>query len=268
MKVLLLVLFAIYLNANDLHENIKNFIGEDKYKRHTFLIKKLFIQKDSFYINDKLKYSKIFKILDKNGLLDLKFKKPKTIEIEFESISSSIQTIKMIKDVLSTLGYSYYFTNFLEKRDDKLIWQINLKSESMLNPSILISKLEDLNVVFMNVKKINDIKWKYEIDLNYANIANTIIVQNNEKIILKKPHKPYFLKVSNASELKVVSRVLNKWYPYISFYDKNLELLSIVHEKKVFKTLITNIAEGTQYITIGDTYTLLNIKRGLSVTLR
>jgi len=268
MKILLSILFSIYLQANDLHVNIKNFIGEENYQRHSFLIKRLFLDKNDFYTNEKLKYKKIFEILDKNGLMDLKFKKPMKIELEFESISSSIQTIKMIKDVLSSLGYSYYFTNYLEKKDDKLIWQINFKSESMLNPFILISQLEELNVDFINVKKISATKWKYEIDLNYANIANTILIQNNEKLILKKPHKPYLIKVNDVSNLKVVSRRLNTWYPYISFYDKDLKPLSILHKKKVFKTLITNITPGTKYIGISDTYTLLNIKRGLTVIVR
>ena len=97
---------------------------------------------------------------------------------------------------------------------------------------------------------------------------STLWIDTNEKIILSKPLRPYMLEVRNTSLLYIRSRTLNHWYPYIVFYDKHFNVLNVIKEKIIYKKYRTNVPRETQYIKIGDMFTLLNIKRGLSVIVK
>ncbi|NQY95396.1 MAG: hypothetical protein HRT43_14615, partial [Campylobacteraceae bacterium] len=103
------------------------------------------------------------------------------------------------------------------------------------------------------------------INTQYADIADALYIDSNEKVVLQKPLKPYFIKISEAKTLKILSRKLNNWYPYIVFYDKHLTVLRVVKKDRMFRGLSMKIPESTRYMKVTDLYTLVNIKRGLSI---
>jgi len=267
-KIIILLIMTAYLNASSLQENIENFIGKKTYKINKFLIYNLFKDENSFYLGEKLRYIKIFRILKENGLLHIKYNSAKDINIVFESQDKTIKTIKTVKDILLNLGYSYYFTKSITRIDSNLKWEINFKSESMLDPLVFLKELSKLNVKVLNIKKINNTKWKYKIDVNYVNILNSIDIAKNEVIKLKKPHRDYVIKVNDAHKLKIMSHRLNEWYPSLTFYDKDLSLIGFVEQNRIYKGIKLKIPNETKYILISDTYNLINIKRGLTIIVR
>jgi len=267
-KLIFLFLFFSYLNASTLQNNVKNFVGSHKYNVNKFLILNLFKNEKSFYRYGTLNYAKIFTVLKNNGLFNVKFTKPRDISIIIDSNSNTIKTLKTIKDVLLSLGYSYYFTKNIKKEESSLSWEIYFKSEAILDPLVFVKELNKLNISVHNIRKIDSTKWKYKIDVNYANMSHSIPIEKNETKVLRKPHRDYVFKVNNISSIYIKSHRLNQWYPSISFYDKNFNLLKLNEEKSIKKQLSLVVPRGTKFISISDTYNLINIKRGLSITVK
>ena len=259
------------LNANELFLKIENFIGKKQFLVHNNLINLLFKNKEDFYNNsNKLNYILLLQTLKENGLLDLKFKKPQELNIEFHTNKDAIKSLKILNETLRAMGYYYYFiksTSF-KAETGELTWIINFKAEYALDPLLLIQELRLRNCYVLNIEKKNITYWKYSFDVTNSNIRESIKIDNNEKVILQKPLRPYFLEVNNATTLQVIGRTLNHWFPYIAFYDEHFKVLQVIKKKRIHKGYRTNIPETTKYIKISDLYTLINIKRGLSVIVK
>ena len=268
MKILLIIFIAFSLNASELREKIQNSVGQINYQKHSNLIQNIFKNEALYYNNHRVNFQKMHEKLSKNSLINLKYPQITDIKLIFETTNSSVQSIKMINDTLNTLGYSYYFNDYLYKEDQTTVWGIRLKSEAMINPYEFIKELKRSNAIFKNVQKIDDTQWKYTIDFTYANIKEAISISRNEKVKLKKSVEPYMIKVKNANELHIKSSSSNTWYPYISFYDKNLNYISSIKNDILSKDTILGVPRFTKYILIGDSFTQKNIKRGLTVTVR
>jgi hypothetical protein len=269
LKIVFICLLFVNTNADTLLNSIQNIVGQKNYQLNRVLIYSLFKNKRLFYIGKShLKYERILKILNNKGLLHIRYNSPKTINIEIESKSKSLKMIMIINDILNSLGFSYYFTQDIQKQNGQLNWTITLKSESMIDPYIFVKELNKLEVNILEVQRINKLKWKYTINSDYAKMSNTVSILNNEKVRLQKPLKAYMLEIKKASVLQVLSRRLNTWFPYISFYNKDFKLLDQIEKKKIYKGIKVDIPFNTKYIKIDDVYTLLNIKRGLTIIVR
>jgi len=259
------------LNANELFLKIENFIGKKQFLVHNNLINLLFKNKEDFYnSSDKLNYILLLQTLKKNGLLDLKFKKPQELNIEFHTNKDAIKSLKILNETLRAMGYYYYFTkevNYKSPNQD-LVWIIRFKAEYALDPLLLIKELKLKSCKIIDIQKQNNTSWLYQLDTTNANITEAIKIDNNEKVILQKPLKAYFLQVDKAKTLQIIGRRLNHWFPYIVFYDKHLSILKVIKKNRIYKGYKTKIPTGTKYIKITDLYTLINIKRGLSIIVR
>lgn len=269
-KILLSLLLLISITKADLlDDKIKNLVGENNYSRHKNLINVLFRDKSNYYMGEKLNLSAILKQLMNNGLITLELNSPQPININFIIKGNGLKTLKLVNNTLRSLGYYYYFTKaFTKTNEDEISWNISLTSKFVINPYTLVNELKKEEIRVFDINRENNSNWVYKIDTNFAKISQSIFVSNNEKVILQKPLKPYMLKTDGAKELEVISRRLNRWYPYIVFYDENLEILGVTKENKAYGTFSTQIPEGTKYIKLSDLFTLNNIKRGLSVTLK
>lgn len=269
--VFLFFLLIGSLNANKLLDKIENLMGTSQFNIHKNLIYVLFKKEKQFYIsNNKLKYKLILETLRENGLLKLKFIKPQKINIEFITNNDPIKSLKILNDTLRDMGYSYYFTksNIFDKETNTMNWIIVFNAEYILDPLILTKELQEKSCRITNIQKINKTFWKYTIDVNNANIKDFIKIDNDEKVVFEKPLKPYFIEVSDPSSLQIISRNLNNWFPYIVFFDSHLKVLDVIKKDRVYKGYKTNVPRGTKYIKVTDLYTLINIKRGLSIIVR
>jgi len=272
-KVLFSISFFITsIYASILFDKVENLLGSDKFNLHNKLLHLVFKDQEQFYLdnNTTLDYKNILKVLNNNGLIDLKYNAPANISIEFELKNSAIKSLKILNETLRGMGYAFYFTKEIryDTNNNNLIWIINLKTEYMLDPFLFIQELKSKYCKILDVTRVNQFYWRYKLNLANAKILESKKVENGEKIIFQKPLRAYFLEVNSPKELKIISRKLNNWFPYIVFYDKDLNILDTIKKNRVYRGLKSNVPYGTHYIKITDRYTLINIKRGLSITIK
>ena len=267
--IVFFILSLTILNADILEDKIKNIIGEKNFKIHQNFINLLFKNKSDFIVNDKIKYFNLFKELKNNGLLNLRLNKPQDIMIDFYALNKNMKAYKVLNDAMQSLGYRYFFTKSLDKNDtNQLVWKIALRAEYMLDPVMLLDELQQKNCKVLNIEKKSSNNWHYEIDFDTAILNDTIKIDKNEKIKFQKPLQEYFISVNEISSLQVISRKLNRWFPYIVFFDKDLKVLKVIKKDRFYKGFKTKAPKLTKYIKITDLYNLINIKRGLTVIVR
>ncbi len=269
--VLFLFIFINTAMGDQLFDKIENLIGQDTLKQHNKLIQLVFKNKEKFYkTKTQLNYKLILRTLRNKGLLHLKFKSPKSFNIEFLTNTDAIKSLKILNETLRAMGYYYYFTISSTYNNEKgaMKWVISFKTEYALDPYLLTEELRLKSCKVLDITKINSTYWKYTLDVNNAKIREAVKVDKGEKVIFQKPLRPYFIEVTNATKLQVIGRNLNHWFPYIAFYDKHLNVLKVIKKDRVYKGYITNVPRETKYIKITDLYTLINIKRGLSIIIK
>lgn len=262
------ILFVLSLESSILQEKIENILGSKQYTLHHKLIDHLFAKEENFLYDEKLNYIKILEVLKQNGLLDLRFDQPQEMQVEIFINQNPLKSLKIFNDTLKSLGYYYYFTSDVQKIEESLLWTIRLNTEYAIDPLIFLEELKKSEVFAFDISLENRAFWKYKFDTKNGKISQAIKVDTNEKIAFDKPLDSYFLQVDEADVLKVISKKLNRWYPYIVFYNENLDVLKTVEKLRVYKGIQINIPNTTQYIKIGDKYNLINIKRGLSVIVQ
>ncbi len=268
LKLLFIAFFLSFsLNANTLlFEKVENIIGTNEFKTHKNLVDLIFQNDKAYYFGDNLNYLQVLKKLKQNGLLKLQLSEPKEITVEFETNFDPIKSLKILNDSLKSLGYYYYFTkNTYYDGKGNLLWIIRLKTSNSIDPLVLALELANHESRITNIARKDNDTWKYVINTANSKIADATFLDTNEKVILQKPLKPYFFKINEAKELKILSRRLNNWHPYIVFYDKHLTVLEVIKKDRVFRGLSMKIPKTTTYMKITDLYTLINIKRGLSI---
>lgn len=270
-KLLFTVLFFLAsLNANELHDKIKNIIGKNDYNFHINLLNIVFQNESDFlHSNNSLNYTNILKVLKQNGLLNLDLDKPKEIIVEFHTNKDPVKSLKILNDTLKSLGYYYYFTKSASyDGNGNLKWLIRLKTEFAIDPLTFTNELIKKECKIVEITKEKDDKWIYKIDTQFSKITDALYVDSNEKVSLQKPLKPYVIEIKYGSKLRVYSKSLNRWYPHIVFYDEHLNILDIFKKDTISKRVDLNIPKQTKYIKITDLYTLVNIKRGLNVIIK
>lgn len=266
---LLSILFTTLLSGSVLKDKVENIIGTKDYKIHNSLINLLFKNESKYILNDKIKYYKLFKTLQENGLLNLRLNKPSDIEIEFTGLNKNFKSYKILNDTMQVLGYRYFFTKSMTvENQKKLVWEIMFKAEYMLDPVVLLKELRQNNCKVTKVINHGLNKWSYEVDFKDAELSNAIKIEKNEKVRFQKPLRAYMLKIDNAKSLQVISRNLNHWFPHIVFFDKDLKVLKVIKKDRFFKGLKVKVPNNTRYVKITDLYNLINIKRGLSIIVR
>lgn len=269
-KVLILIFLTLsIIKADLLDDKIKNLVGDSNYIKHRNLINILFANKSNFYNGSDLNVYAILEQLIGNGLITLDLKTPTKLDIDFVFKGNGVKSLKLLNNTLRNLGYYYYFTQGLSKNtSEETTWTISMNSQYIINPFTLASELKKDEIKIFDVIRENNSKWIYKIDTNFANISQSIFVNDNEQVVLQKPLKPYILKTNGANEIEVVSKFQNNWYPNIVFYDENLEILGVCKENKAYGKFSTAVPQNTKYIKLSDLFTLNNIKSGLSVTLK
>jgi len=266
---LILFIFICFAQADKLENKIENLLGDQEYTQHKKLVSVLFAHRSEFYDDNDLKLIEILNVLKKNGLLKLKYNKPQNLVLEFSISGDPIKSLKILNDTLKALGYYYYFTKKASyNADGSLLWIIDLKTKAALDPLIFTKELRAKEIKVTDINKVSQTHWQFEFDTKNGKISQAIKIDPNEKISFEKPLDNYFVKVKDVDTLKVISRKLNRWFPYIVFYDRHLNVLKVIKKKRVFKGIKTDIPKDCQYIKIGDLYNLINIKRGLSVVVQ
>jgi len=264
-----LVLFSSIVYGNIIEDKVKNIIGEINYKINSKLIKFLYKNQNSFMIQDRIRYYKLFRSLKKNGLLNLKLEKPQDITITYQIQNNFMTAYYILNNIMQSLGYNYYITKSFNKKNNTLEWKIVFKAEYMIDSVIFLKELKKENCKILDVHKVGFNNWNYKIDFKNISLNETIKIDINERVKFHKPLRPYFLKIKDDSEvLEIRSTKLNHWFPSIVFFDKDLNILKVIKKNRQYRKYNTKIPINSKYIEITDLHNLINIKRGLTITVK
>lgn len=258
------------LNASLLHNKISDIIGYSEYTKNKNIISVLFQDENKFLAGGELDVVAVLEELRKNGLLKFKFVDPKDFTLEFRANELSLSSVYIIKNVLNSMGYQYYFIQNIEKNSKENFLKISivLNTEYKVDPILLSKELNKNQVRVVDITKKDNEAWVYKIDMKNAIASDALFVAIDEKISLPKPLKPYLIQIDRASEINITSKKLDNWFPYIVFYDDKLNPLYVIEKQDTFSGIKSAVPAGTKYIQIGDLYNLVNIKRGLTLVIK
>jgi len=256
-KIIILILFSIYLFAINDISKIKNLMGEENYQKYQKLIDKIFPKND-------YNITTILNKLENNGLITLFFDKAKIIDTKFEfQNSNAILEQKILNNSLRNLGYYYFYPVEISKTDNFYEVSIEMKSEHFIDPVALINELNSIGCNVLDVSR-NQGAFDYKIDCSNVFIKEAkILKKDNQRFT--NPNGVYWIKPNNFSKIFIRTSKLDTYHPSVWFYDKNLNLINVYRKNVVKKFLVLSVPPACEYIKITDIYSPENFKRGIII---
>ncbi len=261
----LLALLFLSLRADELlFEKVQSIIEAQTFEENRAFIEIIFSPYENYYHNERIDTVKVIETLKENGLLNLYFESPQSLEITFSTNGQPLFFVKIMGDVLRSMGYYRYVTEESKLDESAFAWKIKLTSEYATDPTMLRSELNKRGCDIVDVVRDSAQKWHYEIDMSQAHLDLTKIL-NGEELTFKRSLDAHWLDVSNVKRLTVWSLKGNNWYPYVAFYDSTLRLLKVYKRDRKTWQITLALPRDTAYVKIGDLYSLKNIKDGLRI---
>lgn len=264
-KLILIITLSVLLSAN-LDMKVKDLLGNSDYNTHKNLINHIFSNEANFYTNNQIDYTKIIQELSNNGVLKLNLPSTQNISITFNVNKYPKKSSKNLGDILRALGQHNFIVQEEIVVNNNLKWTIQVKTAAAISPLRLSQELQSINCRIVDIKREGDYNWNYSIDTSDSSVYRAEDLINNKELSLKKPLKPYMIKVSNAKVITIKSSSGNIWYPNVVFYDEALNIIGIYEENSLHKSLRLEVPNNTKYIKIDDLYTLANMKQGINIT--
>lgn len=260
--------FLSVIQASLLQEKIENFIGTTEYNTQKNLIAIVFSDEKSFENADaKIDELKVLEQLKRSGLLKLFYTAPVDLTLSFFTQHNPVIFMRVINETLLSMGYNYFITKRVLKDTKGLLWEIGLSTEHVVDPIYLAKRLELRGCFLEKIEKKSKNEWYYQINSDHIEIQ-TQDMQMDTTTTLNKPIKPYWIKVEGVSSLSFRSKIADKWFPNIVFFDTDLQVIKDYKKHEVTNSLKIQVPQGAKYAKVNDIYTLDNIKRGLSVYLK
>lgn len=256
------------LFAKTVEEKVRLFLGEKEYHIQKNLINIIFQNRNSF-IKDSGEVDdlEVLKKLKTSGLLKLFYSKPVQMDVTLITQGDALAFMRVINESLETMGYSYFITKEVIQSDNEFLWKINLETEHIVDPLLFTTELISRGCEVISITRDTNNNWQYNIDSSNA-IVKSLELETHTTVSLKKPIKPYWIKVFGLKEVALRSKLSDRWHPSIVFFDKKLHVLRSFKRDEVMNFLKLTVPENAHYMKVSDVYTLDNIKRGLSVYLR
>lgn len=264
-KLILIITLSVLLSAN-LDMKVKDLLGNSDYNTHKNLINHIFSNEANFYTNNQIDYTKIIQELSNNGVLKLNLPSTQNISITFNVNKYPKKSSKNLGDILRALGQHNFIVQEEIVVNNNLKWTIQVKTAAAISPLRLSQELQSINCRIVDIKREGDYNWNYSIDTSDSSVYRAEDLINNKDLSLKKPLKPYMIKVSNTKVITIKSSSGNIWYPNVVFYDEALNIIGIYEENSLHKSLRLEVPNNTKYIKIDDLYTLANMKQGINIT--
>ncbi|MEA2073820.1 MAG: hypothetical protein U9O86_09570 [Campylobacterota bacterium] len=243
---------------------IKSFLDTQAYEENVDFINVIFDPKSDFYKNERVDSVKVVETLKENGLLELFFKTPRELTLNFKTSGSPLFFVKLMGDTLRSMGYYRYVTTASHLDASEFTWNINLTSEYATDPLILETELNKSGCKIIDVERSSQTQWTYIIDMD-SGFLNIKELKSNEELNLKRSLYAHWLNVSQVNSVTIKSSRRNRWYPYIAYYDASLHLLKVVKSSEITQEIDLDIPQGSKYIKISDLYTLKNVRDELVI---
>jgi len=253
MKKFLILFISSFLFANS-YVFIQNILGKKLFNQYKNLIQ------SSIEENASLKQTLIF--LKSNGLINLYFKKIKTIHPTFVFTNNNpIFNTKILYNILENMGY-YDFYPIKINKNKKYSITLEITAQNYIDPLILLNELNKRGCSLYNVKKNHN--FTYYISCINEHLINASVLKNKFQL-LHNIKGIYWINPNNFSKIYIFTSKYDFWHPYIVFYDKNLNILNIISMSNVIRKQILNIPQNCKYIKVSDSFTKENIKRGIFI---
>ena len=264
-KLLLLCLLIASLRADEaLYEKVRSLIGESDYAQNRAFIEIIFSPSEAYYTNEHMDVVKVTETLKENGLLNLFFEEPQSLEITFSTNGSPLFFVKLMGETLRSMGYYRYITEESRLDNSAFSWKIRLTTEYATDPSILRNELRKRGCDIVDIKRENGRKWAYEIDMAQARL-NLEPLQSGEEVTFSRSLDAHWLNISEVKKVTIWSLKANNWYPYVAYYDSSMRLLKVYKRDRKTWQIIVNPPRDAAYMKLSDMYSLKNIKDGLRV---
>ncbi|MEA3374451.1 MAG: hypothetical protein U9Q62_12270 [Campylobacterota bacterium] len=264
-KLLLLLLIAGTLWSDDqLNDKIKSLVGDAAFAKNRSFIEIIFNPTEYYYYNGHIDVVKVVETLEENGLLNLFYKKPQSLELTFSTNGPPLFFVKLMGETLRSMGYYRYITKASKLDSATFYWKVQLTTEYATNPTILSKELHKRGCSIIDITKEHMQSWVYDIDMTHAHL-NLQEIQEGQQIVFNRSLYAHWLDVSKVKKLRVTSNKGNYWFPYIAYYDNAMRLLKVYKRDKKSWQLKLTLPRDTAYIKLADLYTLKNIKSGLQI---
>ena len=254
MKKYLLILISAVLLFADAYKYAENILGVKTYFKYKNVIK------STLNKNSSLKNTLIF--LKNNGLINLYFKKIKTIHPTFVFINNNpVFNTKNLYDILKKMGYYNFYPVNIHK-DANYTITMEMKSQNHIDPLDLLNAFEKRGCKLINIKKNNN--FKYIINCLNEKLPNTVKLKKNTQA-LHNIKGIYWIETKDFDKIKISTSKYDFWHPYVVFYDTNLNIINIISTSDLIRKKIFDIPQKCKYIKITDSFTKENIKRGIFI---
>ena len=265
--LLLSLLLCTALFSDLLDEKIRSFVTPNQYGVHGKLISKIFSDREQFYDGSNVNSLKVLEKLKQDGLLRLDMKVPGEVSIKFKLDFSSFFAIKAIGDSLGAIGYNYFTVSSARNGEDGFYLDLSIDTEYNPDPVLLGGELKKRGIKIGDISKDGN-SWGYYLITFDPAMPEAEHINIGERKSVSKLFDNYWLDIrSGGNLLSLDSQSGNSWHPYVVFYDKHLNILSIFESDAKSTSKMLDVPSGTRFIKVGDLYGFYNIKNGFSVGL-
>ena len=266
-KLCMFLLFALHLHADILDDKVRNLIGEQSYQTNANFINRIFANKNLYYTNGRLDMAKMVYSLKSNGLLASRFGQPSEVRLSFVARTSPILLTKIINNILSSMGYSYFVVIKAEHSNGLSTMEFSFNTEHSPDMGIIIDELSRRGFVCLDINRISPQKWEYTLEVNEPRLPNTRYINKTTSLNLREVSGEYWLSVDTSGDLQIQTIDFPKWNPRVVLYDKNLTIVDFVANTSATSSLKIRIPNGVRFVMITDFDNPESLKNGISVAL-
>ncbi len=252
------------LKANDTLVAAKNLISNEAFNHKLeLLLEGKSLENERGYID----YSALSSLLKSNSLLDSSSADSRDLSLSFKSDAGAVLFIKAVNEALNATGFVHFTPQRLDLTKEEKIYTIDVQSRYNLDIGSFYNILKRNSIFIKNIQKTGANSYEYELDFGDALLKSNVNVPLNQNVDLKRPLRDYFFTTKNASSVKILANAADSWFAKILFLDKDLKLIQAITSKEKNNSFSSEIPSNAEYMVVGDSFNLDNIRRGLSVFL-
>lgn len=270
--IAILMLFNT-LFASQLQQKVQKLMPANTYQANTKFIQKIFTNEKAFYKDNDIDVVKILTALKNNGLLTLKLAKPSNVSVTFR-LNTIKQTDKnpsftflaySASNILSSIGYSYFYVTEATKADNKVTLTYTLNAESNIDPIVMTTNLVKRGYKIIDVNRYSTTHWIYDISLMNSNIM-TAKALNKGSNTLTQINGKYWLTFTNIGKLQITPKDnTDAWYPKILIFDNDMNPLDVIMLTDSKTTYTLDLPTQTRHILITDNYNSNILRNGINI---
>lgn len=270
------LLFYNMLVATQLQDKVQKLMTKSNYQTNEKFIKKIFTNEKTFYKNDNLDIVKVLSALKTNGLLFLKLTKPSNISITFR-INTFKQTDKnpsftflaySASNILSSIGYSYFYVTKATKENEKIMLTYTLNAESNIDPIVMATNLAKRGYKIIDINRYSATHWIYDISLIKSNITIAKVVEKGTNTFTQINGK-YWLTINEVGTIEITPKNNTEaWYPKILIFDNEMNPLDVIMLTDSKTTYSIDLPKYARHILITDNYNATILRNGINIDFK